>query len=109
MPNRERAYYKYYIPFVPSAKINYYVLFLLYDLAEYNKITKCYDTIKYKSLSELAKKLDISESTLKRILKNTDYDNFIKADKANKTIYLLNNFSAKGETRPFVCLSLNEL
>lgn len=40
----------YYIPFIENMKkIDLYLLFSLYDLAEYNEETKIYDTIKYSS------------------------------------------------------------
>lgn len=109
MPKREKQYSKYYIPFVPNAKVDYTVLFLLYDLADYNKVSKCYDKIQYTSVAALAEQLSISESKLKRIMKSADYAHFIRVDKPNKTIFLRNNFVEGSTKRPFVCLSLDEV
>lgn len=41
---------KYYLPYNPTAKINYLYLFALADLAEYNPTEKVYDTINYTSV-----------------------------------------------------------
>lgn len=85
----------YYIKFIPEAKINYLHLFSLYDLAEYNSNQKAYNTINYKSLSNLAEMLPFSASTLNRILYNDEYRPFLTLDKKNKQI-ILNNSVIKG-------------
>ncbi len=41
----------YFIPFIPEADINYFHLLALYDIADYNTETKCYDTIQYTSIN----------------------------------------------------------
>ena len=79
----------YYIRFNPAAKIDYLHLLAFYDLAEYRKETKAFDTIRYSSITDLAKRLKLSSSTVSRILKNTEYKDFIEVDKENKVIRLL--------------------
>lgn len=41
---------KYYLPYNPTAKVNYLYLFALADLAEYSPTEKVYDTINYTSI-----------------------------------------------------------
>lgn len=96
---------KYYIPFIPKADIKYLYLFKLYSFAEFNKETKCYDTIHYKSNNTLAEMLDISLSTAKRLLNDTRYNDFFIVDKSNKTIFLQNNIKGKA----FICLDKYEI
>lgn len=98
---------KYYVPFVPKADINYLYLFKLYQNATYNRETKCYDTIEYKSIKNLAEMLDLSESTTKRLLKDTRYNDYFMIDKDNKTIILYNDIRQSG--KPFVCLDKYEV
>ena len=97
---------KYYIPFEPKAKVNYLLLFRLYDIAKYNNETKCRDTIKYTSVSALAEQLETSRSTLNRIFNNADYMPFITVNKAAKRITINNDI--KGG-KPFVCLNYSEV
>lgn len=98
----------YYIRFNPAAKIDYLHLLAFYDLAEYRKETKAFDTIRYSSITDLAKRLNLSSSTVSRILKNTEYKDFIEVDKENKVIRLLCSFP-KGEKNAFVNLSAEEV
>lgn len=51
--------------------LDLYFIIKLYDIADYNNLTKKYDYIKYKSYSELANRLNINISTFKRKL-NTE-------------------------------------
>lgn len=45
----------YYIPFIENMKqIDLYLLFSLYDLAEFNPDKKVFDTVRYNSQSNLA-------------------------------------------------------
>ena len=53
---------KYYLPYKPTAKINYLYLFALADLAEYNPTEKVYDTINYTSDEQLAGLLTLTPS-----------------------------------------------
>lgn len=48
----------YFIPYEPKGKINYITLLCLYKIAEYNQKTKIRDTINYKSLKELSKRIE---------------------------------------------------
>lgn len=104
MPNR---LVKYYIPFVPNADINYIYLFKLYQNATYNNQSKCYDTIAFQTIKNLAEMLDISSSTAKRLLNDTRYKDFFTVDKNNKTIILYNDIRTAGT--PFVCLDKYEV
>ena len=104
--HKRTEYAKCYIPFMPKAKVDYLLLFRLYDLAEYNKETKCYDTVYYKSVSALAELLEISPSTMKRVFASTEYSPFFERDKSTKSIRIKNNVrKAGGETKHFACLS----
>jgi hypothetical protein len=96
--------FTYYITFRPAAKVNYLYILRLYQIAEYNKRTKLYDTISYKTQSELAKRLQVSDKTLARLLVNTEYAEIFTVDKKAKRITLLNNYrsSAERENKSFV-------
>lgn len=98
---------KYYIPFVPANDINYLYLFRLYQHATFNNETKCYDTIAYNTINNLAEMLDISSSTAKRIIKDTRYNDYFMVDTDNKTIILYNDIRTNG--LPFVCLDKYEV
>ncbi len=98
----------YYLPFRPSANIDYLYLLAFYDLAEYNEESKVFDTIRYTSVRSLAESLSISTSTVNRLLSNTAYNEFIRVDKQNKTIYILNKF-VKGEKAQIVKLNADEV
>lgn len=45
---------RYYLPFEPSADVNYFILFELIEKAKYNAETKAFDTIPYVSIKKLA-------------------------------------------------------
>lgn len=98
---------KYYIPFVPEVDVNYIYLFKLYQNAVYNRETKCYDTIVYNTNNKLAEMLDLSESTIKRMLKDSRYNYFFTVNRKDKTIILNNDVRANG--LPFVCLDKYEV
>ena len=82
----------YYLPFIPKAKVNYFYLFSLIDIAEYNKATKAFDTINYKSKEELAEKLNVSAGTISNLLKKDSYKDFFSVDTKLKKIILNNSF-----------------
>ncbi len=74
----------YFIRYYPTADINYLYLFMLYGIAEYNVSRKCYDTISYSSIKQLSNRITdvykdkaFSYSTLRRILQDTNYANYI--------------------------------
>lgn len=98
----------YYLRFRPTAKIDYCLLFSLYDLAKYNTETKCFDIIQYTSVRELAERLKISTSTVNRLFANAEYNEFMRIDKKKKEIYLYNNFG-KGIKDIFVRLTADEV
>ena len=100
---------KFYIPFDLSANVNYNYIISLYCIAEFDTDTKRYNTIKYKSLKQLAEMLNISYKTLNNILNNDEYNIFINIDKYNKTIYLNNDFVNNKTFIPFVVLYDNEI
>ena len=100
---------KFYIPFDLSANVNYNYIISLYCIAEFDTDTKRYNTIKYKSLKQLAEMLNISYKTLNNILNNDDYNIFFNIDKYNKTIYLNNDFINNKTFIPFVVLYDNEI
>ena len=97
----------YYVRFRPTAKIDYCMLLSFYDLAEYNNETKCFDTIHYTSVRELAERLKVSQSTVNRLFANAEYNEFMKIDRDRKTITLYNNFG-KGIKDTFVTLTAEE-
>lgn len=98
----------YYIPFVPSADVDYFFLFSLWDIAEYS-VNKQPDTIQYHSISRLAVRLGCSASCINTKIAKDAYKCFITIDKQAKTITLLNNFQKGKEKRLFVRLSANEV
>lgn len=91
---------KYYLPYNPTAKVNYLYLFALADLAEYNPTQKVYDTINYISIDQLAGLLSLSPSATTALLKNQNYQDYFTVDKKVKQIKLNCNVSVKG--KPFV-------
>ena len=100
---------KYYLRFLPTAKIDYIFLFSLYDLADYDTDTKTYSIITYKSLAELARLCSVSDKTLRRHLADTEYSPFLRWDKQNKRVILLNDFSKTGYKTPFLTVSPEEV
>ena len=100
---------QYYLRFLPSAKIDYIFLFTLYDLADYDTDTKTYSIITYKSLAELARLCSVSDKTLRRHLVDTEYSPFLRWEKQNKRVILLNDFSKTGNKTPFLTVSPEEV
>ena len=103
----------YYIPFIENMKqIDIYLLFSLYDLAEFNPNKKVFDTVRFSSQSNLALQLGISLSQLKRIISNNAYSSYFQVDTKEKTITLYNDFrnsNSQKEIKPFVSLSADEI
>lgn len=105
---------RYYLPFNPSANVNYLYLFSLYDLAEYDADAKAFNTIKYVSLANLAELMGVSPSTVYRmtnINSKNDYLQFLTIDKAERIITLNNTFANGMNTNkiPFVVLTDKEV
>ena len=72
MVQKIQNYNKYYLPYVPRAKINYIYLFYLYGIAERN-YSDIKEKIDYKTIVELLGKINekgevIKYSTLQRLL-----------------------------------------
>ncbi len=98
----------YYIRFNPAAEIDYLHLLAFHEIAEYREETKAFDTIRYSSINDLAERLNLSSSTVSRILNNPEYKDFIETDKKNKVIHLLCSFP-KGTNKAFVKLTAEEV
>lgn len=68
------------MPFDLSHDINYIYYFCLLQLAEYNKTTRRYDTITYKSISELTERIRtycaVSETTISRFLRQMESNQY---------------------------------
>lgn len=82
----------YYIPFHPSAKIDYLDLLAFYEMADYTPERQAYDTIHYQAVSALAKDLCLTEYAVKKVLNSKEYSPFLIVDKEKKVITLQNSF-----------------
>ena len=110
-----QSYNKYFIPYVPEANINYIYLLSLYGLAERAEEGGIKQDIGYNSIKELLDMINkddniLSESTLRRMLKNDEYKKFFIQDKKGNIywIYLLNNFrKCDKQSKSFVVLCPN--
>ena len=98
---------RYYLPFIPAAKVNYLYLFALSDLAEYNTTAQVFDTINYSSVKELSDRLNLSPSATTNLLKNENYAEYFRVDKKNRQIILKSFKSVK--TEPFVSFTSFEV
>lgn len=98
----------YYLRFRPTANIDYLYLLAFYDLAEYNEESRVFNIIHYPSVRVLAESLNISTSTVNRILSNPEYTEYMRIDKTTKTITLCNSF-VKGQSEQFVRLTADEV
>lgn len=111
---------QYFIPFEPGwKKPKYNYILYLYLIAEYDTESKLYNTIHYKSLDELAARINekaggesrVSKATLSRFLNDPGKTTFFEIDKDRKVIILKNDFKRKNkeeESRPFVILTERE-
>ena len=104
----------YFIPFIPSAKVNYITIITLMEYADYNIESNAYDTIHYISIPKLSKLVNISTSTLNRIVSNdqsNDYRLFLSVDVKHKIIKLNTAFSNSKITnkKPFIILTKAEI
>lgn len=98
----------YYLRFEPTANVNYFHLLALYDLAEYTKENKAFDTIRYVSIKQLAADTGVSVSTMNRILSSSDYRKFFDVDTTERIITLKSSFP-KGAKAAFVKLTAAEV
>ena len=107
----------YYIYYQEKTTINYIYLLLLYKVAKYNALTKCYDTIEYNKITELVNTINkeyinnsISQSTVSRLLNNKEYNEYFIYNKTAKTIQLLNDFKKESSnTKRFIVLTDDEV
>lgn len=105
---------KYYLNYDEKATVNYCFLFALFCIAEPNKKEKIDNIIVYKSLKELANKMQakcgyyVSPSTISRILNDEKYLPYFS--KSGNTITLHTNFK-KGvsASNKFVVLAETEI
>ena len=102
---------QYYIPYDETKDINYIYVLAFYKAATYNKLTKRYDTISYRSLSNLSEQIKsvsnkkISVSTLGRILKDSKYSMILSVPEDRKAIIIKNDIKSLNK---FVVLSEKE-
>ena len=91
---------QYYIPYDETKDINYIYVLAFYKAATYNKLTKRYDTISYRSLSNLSEQIKsvsnkkISVSTLGRILKDSKYSMILSVPEDRKAIVIKNDIKS---------------
>ena len=105
---------KIFLYYDETANINYSFIIALYRIAEKGKNTKIKDTIHYASINELRERIKencgfiISVSTISRIFKDTEYNNYICVDRKTKTILLNNDYTNSNRKRKFIVLNENE-
>ena len=95
---------KYFIPFPLTKDINSFRLLKLYDLSDTE------GQVKYKNKSQLARELNVSNSTITRLFQyeaKGRYKKFFSIDTEKKVIQLHNNFR-KSKT-PFIILDKKEV
>lgn len=115
----------YYVPYYEEYNINYIYLLLFYRMAVVDKNLWIKNTVNYRSLKDLAKRMNelsnyirkerndttqevqiISQSTISRISNNSEYSKYFEWQKDNKKIVLFNDFrnTTNNKKIPFVCL-----
>lgn len=115
----------YYLQYQEDTSINYLYLLLLNKIAELDKSSRLYNTVRFSSLDELTKRLNdkyneinkenkknvISKTTLTRVLNNTESNNYFSYNKENKLITLHNDFKNKttGKKAKFITLTDREI
>ena len=106
---------QYYIRYKENSNINYCFLFSLYLLAEKDNDKRLYTTISYSSQKELSHTIkhrlnyDISQSTVSRALKDTEYKEYFTVDTINHYIILKNDFAGTGKHNKFIVLTDKEI
>lgn len=103
---------RYYLRYDETIDINYIYLLYFYNIAEYDINCNQYNIIHYKSISEIAKKINfifgkdninvISESTINRIFKDDNYKDYLTIDKQKKQIKINNNMR---DSKKFIVLN----
>ena len=115
MEQKTLKYKQFYIPYIPKADINYIYLLSLYKIMEEADDRGIKQDIGYSSIKELLSRINrdktiMSESTLRRLLKNKEYNDFFSIEKYGSMnwIHLNNDFRKSEEkTQPFVVLCPN--
>jgi len=105
----------YYINYDEAASIDYCFLLALYSVAERNTAERIKNIVRFRSAAELTDKLNtvndynVSESKVRRIMKNTDYNNYFYYNADNRTITLYNNFKKEAaKSNKFIVLTDKE-
>lgn len=115
----------YYLHYEEDTTINYLYLFLFHKIADKDKKTRLYNTVRYNNLDELTDRMNerykliqkdsnrkvISKATLSRVLKSDTEKRYFIYDKENKMIVLQNNFTTNntnGKAR-FITLTEREI
>lgn len=88
-------------------RIDYVFYLRLYQLATYNSITESYNKIEYKSISQLAEKLNMSGKTLRNKLKDIRYKDYFIVDYNNNIITLNNSFKNTKPLKGYNIVVLN--
>ena len=92
----------YYLHYEEDTTINYLYLFLFHKIADKDKITRLYNTVRYNNLDELTDRMNerykliqkdsnrkvISKATLSRVLKSDTEKRYFIYDKESKMIVL---------------------
>ena len=115
----------YFLQYKEDTTINYLYLLLLHKIAEVDKATRLYNTVRYNNLDELTERLNskykeivsnskkavISKSTLSRVLNSDKEKNYFAYDSINKVITLQNNFKneATNGKAKFIILTDREI
>lgn len=112
MVQKMQSYKKFYIPYYPTADVNYIYLFNLYLIAERPEERGIKQDIGFKSINELLSMINkdrtvLSDRTLRRMLNNEEYKCFFTLQEfgAMNWIILNNDFSrTANKQEPFVVL-----
>lgn len=112
----------YYLQYQEDTSINYLYLLLLNKIAELDKSSRLYNTVRFSSLDELTKRLNdkynqihqeskknvISKTTLIRVLNNEQNKRYFSYDKEKKLITLHNDFKNKTTNKKAKFITLTD-
>lgn len=112
----------YYLQYQEDTSINYLYLLLLNKIAELDKSSRLYNTVRFSSLDELTKRLNekyneinpenkknvISKTTLTRVLNNEQNKSYFSYDKEKKLITLHNDFKNKTTNKKAKFITLTD-
>lgn len=106
-------YKKIFIPYRPTDKVNYIYLISLYKCAERYEEKGIKTDIPFTTIQELTDKMNsqkniISQSTVRRLLKDSSYKDFFNIEECGTQKWIiLNNDVRTGQLKPFVVLNPN--